>query len=289
MGHRTPPKRSAEGPRTSRPPAAGSVATPISTAPPARSVAAPWAPWAIRLAALWLLAGAVAKALTGTPSELPAPILDSGLDPFHVIATAVVVETAVAGVALMRPRLGWLPLVGTLITFAVILVLHLRSGADHCGCFGGAVPIPAWIMLAIDGSLAVIVAAAAFASRSDATYAADARSPTPSFALAVAIACALGLGWFADARLRPLHPIEERIVAGPPAPPLDGPERRDPPAATSTATPAPAAAGQHVPPTDPVRTPAPAAPAAPKPWALPDPLPSEVILRPILWLNKPLA
>ncbi|MBL9119313.1 MAG: hypothetical protein JNL80_05285 [Phycisphaerae bacterium] len=252
---------------------------------PGRTFAHGAAPWLIRVASLWLLAGALAKAFSGTPSELPAPILDSDLDPFHVIPAAVVVETVVSLVALVVPRRAWIPLAAALLTFAAILVFHLRSGAEHCGCFGGAFPIPAWIMLAIDGSLAVLVIASAIALRAwpfaragsniaiESSHLDHARSipgRQGSFASLPVLLCAAGvaavsLGWYTDARLRPIRPVETRTLI----------------------VPGPALTDRKEPLSFPVSTPS--GTDAPRPWALPEPLPNEVVLRPILWTNKRLA
>lgn len=227
--------------------------------------------WLIRGAALWLIAGALAKAFTGTPSELPAPILNSSLDPFQVISGAVVLETIVAVVALARPRIGWIPLAGALLTFSVLLLMHMESGADHCGCFGGALPIPAWVMLATDASLAIVVIAAAIASRSWNILATISSGMTSGLAVASLGGgfLGLGLGWHADARLRPLRPIDSSQVSG-------------------AGTGAPHDHGENQP-NQPIIVPMRPPDVAPKAWSLPAQFPSEVILRPITWLNKPLA
>ncbi len=213
----------------------------------------------VRVAALWLLAGALAKTFTGTPSELPSPILNSDLDPFLVIPTAVVIETAVAIVALLVPAIGWLPLAGALLTFTGILIVHVRGGAEHCGCFGGAFPIPAWVMLATDASLAIIVVAAAIAMR-------PWRRSSPLLPIVLGGGLlAVSLGWFADARLRPLRPVESRTVVT--RPPVEPTQAERPPIVVPITPP----------------------PVAPEAWSLPAQFPGEVILRPITWLNKKLA
>lgn len=241
--------------------AAGRAPTPAA----AQSAPVRKAAWIVRGAALWLLVGALAKAFTGTPSELPAPILNADLDPFVVIPAAVVIETFVAILALVLPRVGWLPLAAALALFSAILVAHMLSGAEHCGCFGGAFPVPAWLMLGVDASLAVVVVAAGIVSRG--ATAAMLRSRGMLQTALGAGLVGLGLGWYADVRLRPLRPVE--TPAAMPSPSLGA---------------APTEGAARPPLTVPI-LPTP----QPKAWSLPAQFPGEVILRPITWLNKPLA
>lgn len=258
-GDRRPPTASAKGPP------AGAIRLDAPGPGGSKSL------WLIRGAALWLIAGALAKAFTGTPSELPAPILNSSLDPFQVISGAVVIETIVAVVALALPRIGWIPLAGALLTFSVLLLMHMESGADHCGCFGGALPIPAWVMLATDASLAIIVIAAAIASRPWNIVATITSGLTSGLAVASlgGGVLGLGLGWHTDARLRPLRPIESAPVSGAGTGASHDRGEKEP--------------NQRI--IVPMRPPE----VTPKAWSLPTEFPSEVILRPITWLNKPLA
>lgn len=218
--------------------------------------------WIVRLAALWVLAGAVAKALTGTPAELPSPILSLDIDPFVVIAVAVVVETLVAIVALVSPRRGCVPLALLLGVFVVVLILHIRAGGEHCGCFGGAMAIPAWVMLAIDAALLVGVVGGAICGRNAAPRAPSNSLRRVGVAASIGLAAGLGLGWHASARLEPLRPRE----AGP-----------SPGVGTTAALPSGAFTVASS--TD---TPAPA-------WQLPQTIPDQVILRPLQWVGKRLA
>lgn len=204
--------------------------------------------WVIRVAALWLLAGALGKATSGSPSALPAPILESDLDPFRVIPAAVVIEITVALVAIMRPRWAWLPLALLFSAFSLLLIAHIRSGAEHCGCFGGALTMPAGVMLAIDAALAILVVVSAIVSRAWPFGTPFSGQRTVASPLLGAALVGVTLGWATDARLRPLRPLDS--PASPPS--------------------------------------SPASPSPPS-WQLPETLPAEVILRPVLWINKRLA
>ncbi|MDZ4828622.1 MAG: hypothetical protein SGJ09_00310 [Phycisphaerae bacterium] len=213
--------------------------------------------WVVRIAALWVLAGAFAKAFAGTPKELPAPILALEIDPFLVISAAVVVETTIAFFALFVPRIGWPPLAALLATFAVILVLHLRTGAATCGCFGGALPMPAWIVFAIDISLLVAVLIVVAQRRPWRV------NRLAGIAAPLGFALGLALGWYSDARMRPLRPVEarsvvSRSVVAPPSP---------------TRVPEVASVPER----------------ASAPWQLPDLIPDQVILRPISWVGRRLV
>ncbi len=237
----------------------------------------------IRLAAAWVLVGGLAKAFSGTPSELPVPILEWDLDPFVVIPVAIVVELLVAVTALVRPRLGAWPLAGLLVAFSGLLVLHIRAGGESCGCFGGAFPIPAPVMLGVDASLAVITGAAMVALVRRRAVEASGADPAPrrGHPLAgpvVGLALGLGCAWFADARLRPLRPTSAGGVGA-----VAGAQSAE--AARRIAE---SLGGVQTPVTVPI-IPLDEVGRAPRPWSLPTQFPSEVILRPITWINKPLA
>ncbi|MFO0829360.1 MAG: hypothetical protein U0572_14580 [Phycisphaerales bacterium] len=256
------------------------AAPPSPPTPGPRATISALATWIVRLAALWVLAGATAKSLTGTPAELPAPILALDFDPFAVIIAAIVVETTIALVALVAPRLGWAPLAALLATFAIILVLHLRSGAESCGCFGGALPIPAWLVLAVDSSLLVATLAAARFLR---PWRAARQAGLGAL---VGLVVGLALAWYADDRMRTLRPVESLAAAKTPAPQQSGakntaPQQSAPPQASPpSAAPQQAAAQQATT----AQTAAPAATA----WRLPDAFPPQVILRPVQWIGKKL-
>ena len=66
----------------------------------------PLARWALRLAALWLTAGAVAKLFFGTPALLPAVIREHSPLSLDLTYTLVIgVEFALVALCFLRPRL----------------------------------------------------------------------------------------------------------------------------------------------------------------------------------------
>lgn len=114
--------------------------------------------WAVRVAGFWLLLGAAAKLFAGTPKDLPQLVHD--LTPFDIDLTfrlVIGVELALVCLAFFKPRVAWLPLVLLFVFFDFILASQL--GEKSCGCFGGSITVPPWVMLAIDSLvlLALIV------------------------------------------------------------------------------------------------------------------------------------
>ena len=108
-----------------------------------------FAPHAVRVAALWVLAGAASKAATGMPTDLPFAFSEMDVDPVSVITLGTLVECAVAVFALCAPRAGRIPLALLLGGFACLLLHHMANTDASCGCFGGA-SIPAPAMLGAD-------------------------------------------------------------------------------------------------------------------------------------------
>lgn len=126
--------------------------------PSERRTAAVVAAGVIRVAALYVLAGALAKLLWGSPADLPAVLRDhahGGLGLFFELVVGV--EIFVAVVALLAPRIGWPFVTALLLVFLVVLGAQLGEGAESCGCFGSEITIPPWIMLVVDGVLAIAV------------------------------------------------------------------------------------------------------------------------------------
>lgn len=109
----------------------------------------PFAPHAVRLAALWVLAGAASKAASGMPTDLPHLFANLDIDPTSVIVAGALVEGAVAAFALAAPRAARIPLAALLALFVALLVHHVTNTDASCGCFGGA-KIPAPAMLGAD-------------------------------------------------------------------------------------------------------------------------------------------
>ncbi len=116
----------------------------------------PFAPHAVRLAALWVLAGAASKTVSGMPTDLPYFFATSDFDPIAVVVLGVFAETALATLALIAPRVGRIPIAALLTLFAVLLVHHVANTDASCGCFGGA-QIPAPVMLATDLAFLALV------------------------------------------------------------------------------------------------------------------------------------
>ena len=222
----------------------------------------PWLSVGVRLAAVWLLAGALTKTFTGLPGDLPSPILQLDIDPLLVIVVAVAVESFVALLALFSPRLAAIPLAILLALFETILALHLSGGSENCGCFGGALPIPAWVMLAVDGSLLVIVIAAVverFRATQKSTPARRASLACCAFAL-----ISIALAMTAHTRLNTLQPreaVKGEAVKG------EAVNAQTAKARTSDFT-----------------MPSP----PPAPWKMPREFPQQVLLRPLQWIGKPL-
>lgn len=114
-------------------------------------------PLTVRLAALWVAAGAFFKLFAGTPNDLPAVLHELPLSIDLFFKAAIGIELAIVFAALLRPRLGWLPLVALYVVFEVILGTILASGAESCGCFGSSVQVAPELMIAIDSVLLVAV------------------------------------------------------------------------------------------------------------------------------------
>jgi hypothetical protein len=209
-----------------------------------------FAPHAVRLAALWLLAGAASKAVSGMPTDLPWIFQSSDrLDPQVVLTVGVFVEIAVAVLALAAPAVGRIPLAALLALFAAILVHHMASTDASCGCFGGAnIPAPA-----------MLLADLAFLGLTAWTMRAPMQRPTAVRLATTAIAAlllALAAAWFADGRITRALGGESAVTDG-------GGGSAAPGASSAT--------------------------SAPPPWSLPTTIPEQVLLRPLQWVGKRLA
>ena len=209
-----------------------------------------FAPHAVRLAALWLLAGAASKAVSGMPTDLPWIFQSSDrLDPQVVLTAGVFVEIAVAVLALAAPTVGRIPLAALLALFAAILVHHMASTDASCGCFGGAnIPAPA-----------MLLADLAFLGLTAWTMRAPMQRPTAVRLATISIAAlllALAAAWFADGRITRALGGESAVTDG-------GGGSAAPGASSAT--------------------------SAPPPWSLPTTIPEQVLLRPLQWVGKRLA
>ncbi len=114
------------------------------------------APTIVRLAALWLLAGACFKFFAGSPNDLPGPVREWPFGPDGNFKAAIAVELAVGTLALLLPRLGWWLLAGAFAVFIYVLVAVISAGEASCGCFGSSGPSPT-VMLAIDATLLILM------------------------------------------------------------------------------------------------------------------------------------
>ncbi|MBM3990604.1 MAG: hypothetical protein FJ298_06285 [Planctomycetes bacterium] len=114
-------------------------------------------PLAVRLPALWILGVALIKLVAGSPADIPLFIrenpLSQALGEQLNFQWIVAIELAFSLIALFVPRIGWW-LVSTLLTvFVGVLLKLIAEGSTSCGCFGGAITLSPYAMLAIDGSL----------------------------------------------------------------------------------------------------------------------------------------
>jgi len=108
------------------------------------------------LGAFWLAAGAYYKLFHGNPGDLPQPYFEwfgwlGSKDALYIMAIAA--EIFVIVLAVLRPKLGWIALLGTFLFFEAILAPLIASGAESCGCFGGDLDVKPATMASIDGVL----------------------------------------------------------------------------------------------------------------------------------------
>jgi hypothetical protein len=114
----------------------------------------------VRLSAVWLLAGALAKLFLGTPKDLPEIIRK--LTPFSLDLTfhlVIATELAIVWLCLLKPRWGWPVVLALLAFFEFVLGSQLSAGAESCGCFGATIKVSPYLMVAIDGVLALALLA----------------------------------------------------------------------------------------------------------------------------------
>jgi len=114
-------------------------------------------PLAVRLPALWILGVSLIKLVAGSPADIPVFIRENPLSQalgeelnFQLI---VATELAFSLVALLAPRIGWWLVSALLTIFVGVLLKLIAEGSTSCGCFGGAISLSPYAMLAIDGSL----------------------------------------------------------------------------------------------------------------------------------------
>jgi hypothetical protein len=109
--------------------------------------------WALRIAAAWLLTGALFKLFGGNPNLIP-PLVRT-MTPFSLVLTyhiAIAVELVLVVLALLQPRIGWAPITALFVFFLVLLADLQLKGAASCGCFGEAIDTPPLLIMAIDAT-----------------------------------------------------------------------------------------------------------------------------------------
>jgi len=105
----------------------------------------------VRAGAGWIALGGVMKLFWGSPFDLPEVL--HGLmssNPAGFLALVIGIELFVATLALASPRLGWWCVAGLLAVFTIIAGIETVRGAEACGCFGGAVAVPPWLVAMLD-------------------------------------------------------------------------------------------------------------------------------------------
>jgi len=109
----------------------------------------------IGLIAAWILTGALFKLFWGTPALLPAVVRDVPLELGVTYNLAIGIELAIAGIALLAPRVGWVLEAALLLVFDVVLTTQIAAGDASCGCFGAKLSMPPWVMMLVDSVLLV--------------------------------------------------------------------------------------------------------------------------------------
>jgi hypothetical protein len=116
-----------------------------------------FAPAAVRLAAAWILVGACFKLFLGTPADLPAVVRGLQDDVVLTYKLAIALELATVVLAMLRPGLGFWPVLGAYLVFEGILASQLAAGEASCGCFGSKVKLTPQQMMWIDSSLLALM------------------------------------------------------------------------------------------------------------------------------------
>ena len=124
--------------------------------PPDTSPSA-WPSAIVRIAGLWVLAGALFKLLLGNPGDLPPLVQDLPLGLGLTYKLVIGAELVVAALALLRPAWAWLPLVLLFLVFGGVLASQIAAGETNCACFGGAIDMSPWVPLVVDGVLLLLI------------------------------------------------------------------------------------------------------------------------------------
>ncbi len=229
----------------------------------------------VRIVAMYVLLGAVAKVLWGAPSDLPAALLDMvRWNEQNLFDLVIFVELFVAGLALVSPKIGW-PLVSAALTgFVIVLVQQLRGGEASCGCFGSAFTVPTQVMLGID-LLALIGVALVqpWSSLRSTSWRASAVVPAPLLAV-------VGVWYVHSATIAPVQSLPDLDDSALVDQTSDTPEDEQLVVNPPRTSPSP-------PPPEPIATKRPPVPKE-SDWRLPARLPRIITLRPPDWVNYPL-
>ncbi|MCP3915180.1 MAG: hypothetical protein GY711_06475 [bacterium] len=113
----------------------------------------------VRVACLWVLAGALFKLFKGRPSDLPESVRSFFGSELMTFRIAIAAELCIVILCLLKPAWGWVPLVLLFLVFDVVLAPLVASGAESCGCFGSDVPITPLMMMSVDTVLLLAVLA----------------------------------------------------------------------------------------------------------------------------------
>lgn len=117
----------------------------------------------VRLASLWVAAGALYKLFAGSPNDMPPQLTDllgaRGIPSALFFRLAITVELLVVILCLFRPRMGWIFLSLLFVLFDALLFPLVQGGAESCGCFGGTIKIEPLHMMITDTVLLIAVLA----------------------------------------------------------------------------------------------------------------------------------
>jgi hypothetical protein len=110
----------------------------------------------VRLAATWIVVGALVKLFAGSPVDLPRLVLELPLPGATLLSLVVGVELLVGLLGFLVPAAGWAAVVLILGLFEVVLGVQVARGETDCGCLAGVIDIPPVVMMGIDLALLVV-------------------------------------------------------------------------------------------------------------------------------------
>lgn len=240
----------------------------------------------VRLGAAWIGLGGVLKLFWGSPYDLPE-ILRSLTDqaPVEFFALVIGIELFIAVLAMVSPRLGWWAVAGLLAAFTIIAGIETMRGAEACGCFGGAVAIPPWLVTLLDlVLLAALLAVQPWSMLRSGAWRFWAVGP----ALGGFVAAMLVIGEESSYTSPDLDNQNARNTIASPTPPRNPPAGNGGPSNGSASSPI-GGATSHENETPPLNQGLPPDPPAESIWRLPDQMPRFVVLQPNRWVGQALA